>query len=295
MGIRAVIRRILGQEEERKYADPRQEIARIEAARDGFGVYDGPVRGDHIIVSLTSFPARFGMLHHVVGSILCQTMRPDEIILYLDDDVDVESLPEQLLEMRGYGLQIETRALDLKPHKKYYYAIKEHPEATIITVDDDLTYPANLIEELWKMHESFPNAVVASRAHRILFDRDGRMMSYRQWGWEDGAVGEPSLALCATGTGGVLYPPHLMHADLLDYGLLHELSPRNDDLWLKVMQVLVGTRTVLCNQSVRKGRAILEGSQRETLNSINVHEDVNDIFLRNLCYHYGLTQAHFLD
>ena len=81
-------------------------------------------REQKIIVSLTSFPARFEKLHLVIRSLLVQTMPPDVIVLYLDYD-DVDALPNSLKELEKYGLQIEWRPGRMKPHKKYYYAIKE--------------------------------------------------------------------------------------------------------------------------------------------------------------------------
>ena len=77
-------------------------------------------------------------------------MPPDAIILYLDDDV--EELPDSLRKLEKYGLQIEWRPGRIKPHKKYYYAIKEHPDDIVVTVDDDVMYPAELIESLYKTH-----------------------------------------------------------------------------------------------------------------------------------------------
>lgn len=176
-----------------------------------------------IIVSLTSFPARFEKLHLVIRSLLVQTMPPDAIILYLDDDV--EELPDSLRKLEKYGLQIEWRPGRIKPHKKYYYAIKEHPDDIVVTVDDDVMYPAELIESLYKTHRRFPDCVVATRAHRILFNNHKTIRSYNNWHWADEHRNKPSLALMATGVGGVLYPPRCMNEELLNQKLFLKLSP----------------------------------------------------------------------
>ena len=82
-------------------------VEELERNRENFGLNEA-VREEEIIVSLTSFPARFSKLHLVIESMLCQTMKPDKIILYLDDDVvvDVEELPDSLKQLREFGLQI---------------------------------------------------------------------------------------------------------------------------------------------------------------------------------------------
>ena len=232
-------------------------------------------RDQKIIVSLTSFPARFEKLHLVIRSLLVQTMPPDAIILYLDDDV-VEELPDSLRKLEKYGLQIEWRPGRIKPHKKYYYAIKEHPDDIVVTVDDDVMYPAELIESLYKAHQRFPGCVVATRAHRILFSNHKTIRSYNNWHWADEHRNKPSLALMATGVGGVLYPPYCMSEELLNQELFLKLSPNADDLWLKVMQIKKGTKVVLCDSKVSHMRADIQGTQEQSLNSSNVHLTAND-------------------
>lgn len=252
-------------------------------------------RSQKIIVSLTSFPARFEQLHLVIRSMLVQTMRPDEILLYLDDTVGLEDLPKSLLDMKNYGLQIEIRAGNLKPHKKYYYAIKEHPNSIIVTIDDDLMYPPNTLEELYSTYQRFPNCVVAARAHKMLFHSDGSAKKYNDWEWAYAKEYVPSMQLLATGCGGVLYPPNCMYDDLLNMELLQRLSLQNDDLWLKIMQLLKGTKVVLCSQEIRKNRALVPGSQEASLNSTNVHQNDNDVYLKNLLEYYHLTADSFSD
>jgi hypothetical protein len=258
------------------------------------------IRSERIIVSLTSFPARFEKLHLVIRSMLMQTMKPDEIILYLDDDVVVnsneivEELPGSLKNMQRFGLDIQKRSGRIKPHKKYYYAVKEHPEEIIITIDDDIMYPLNLIEELYKTHIQFPNCVVATRAHRIRFQEDGSSYPYNEWQWAYSKKNRPAMDLLATGCGGVLYPPHCMNEELLNIDLLLELSPTADDLWLKIMQVLNGTKVVVTDKSLRKKRGTVAGTQVITLNDKNVHKNMNDVFWNNLIKHYGLTKKDFI-
>lgn len=249
-------------------------------------------REQKIIVSLTSFPARFEKLHLVIRSLFVQTMPPDAIVLYLDDDV-VDALPDSLKKLEKYGLQIEWRPGQIKPHKKYYYAIKEHPNDIVVTVDDDVMYPTDLIENLYKTHQRFPDCVVATRAHRILFDHHKTIRSYNNWHWADEHRNKPSLALMATGVGGVLYPPHCMSEELLNQKLFLKLSPNADDLWLKVMQIRRGTKVVLCDRKVSHTRADIQGTQEQSLNSSNVHKCVNDEYMERMIQYFHLTANDF--
>ena len=250
-------------------------------------------RNKKIIVSLTSYPARFESLHLVIRSMLLQTMAPDEIILYLDNDDVVEKVPESLEGLKEYGLKIEWRPGRIKPHKKYYYAIQEHPNDIIITVDDDCLYPDDLIECLYKTHLQFPDCVVARRARKISFGKDKKIKSYNQWYLIGVKKGKPSLSLVATGVGGVLYPPHCMHQDMFEQELFLKLAPQTDDLWLKIMQIKVGTKVVTCGwKSVHK-RALIPGTQEQALSYDNVLNNKNDECVRKLMRYYQLIAEDF--
>lgn len=249
-------------------------------------------RKEKIIVSLTSFPARFDKLHLVIKSIFMQTLLPDEIILYLDDNIDAE-IPKELLRLKEYGLQIKKRPLNIKPHKKYYYAFMEYPNDLVVTIDDDVIYPANLLSSLYSKHIKYPDCVVAARAHKIRFDNQDRIMKYNSWFWNASNNYRPSKLLVATGVGGVLYPPNCMYKDLLDFDLFMKLSPLNDDLWLKIMQILNDTCVVVCNGKISQNRIELAETQNHSLNSVNVHENANDVFMNNLLSFYKLKKSDF--
>ena len=77
-----------------------------------------------IIVSLTSFPARIGVVWMVVESLMHQTLKPHKIILWLSKEQfsTIESLPKKLLAQRERGLEIRLVDGDIRSHKKYIYA-----------------------------------------------------------------------------------------------------------------------------------------------------------------------------
>mgnify|MGYP000808865909 FL=1 len=102
-------------------------------------------REQKIIVSLTSFPKRIDTLWITVETLLRQSMKPDEIILWLAEEQfnGIDSLPKALLEQQKRGLTIRF-CDDLRSHKKYYYTMQEYPRDIVILVDDDMFYPCLL-------------------------------------------------------------------------------------------------------------------------------------------------------
>ena len=67
---------------------------------------------------------------------------------------------------------------DLKPHKKYFWALQEFPDDYVITTDDDLLYRNTMIGDLLAAHEAHPHAVAAVRTHLIMFNEDGSRTNY---------------------------------------------------------------------------------------------------------------------
>ena len=53
---------------------------------------------DKVIVSLTSYPARFDTIHLCIKSLMYQTIKPDKIILWLGSDSAEVKLPLELEE-----------------------------------------------------------------------------------------------------------------------------------------------------------------------------------------------------
>ena len=61
-----------------------------------------------LIVSLTSYPKRYGTLDRTLKSLLDQTVRPDRLILWVADDHRA-ALPKSVTELRSETFEIRTR------------------------------------------------------------------------------------------------------------------------------------------------------------------------------------------
>lgn len=114
-----------------------------------------------VILSMTTYPKRMETLPIVIESLLRQTVKPTKFQLWLAE----EQYPDKaalLRDMKTYterGLEIMF-CEDLKSHKKYYYAMKDNPDAIVITVDDDIIYPESMLEKLLKTHQKHRNVLL---------------------------------------------------------------------------------------------------------------------------------------
>ncbi|MCM1440154.1 MAG: glycosyltransferase family 2 protein [Roseburia sp.] len=239
-----------------------------------------------IIVSLTTFPARIKMVWITIATIMNQTYKPKRIILWLDREQfpNGAGIPNKLNALQKRGLEIRF-CEDLKPHKKYFYTMKENPEEIVVTIDDDVLYPENHLEQLWKLHLKYPDAVCCQYAHRIRYDEKGQFAAYEKWDSSNGEGGAPTLQIMPVGCGGVLYPPHLLDEELFNKEAIQRLCLMMDDLWLKSMAALHGTKAVMYNDVSLIYFDVL-GTRKSGLQHSNAGEKKNDVAIKAIVNEY---------
>lgn len=246
------------------------------------------VLNPRLIVSLTSYGDRLSTLSICLKSLLNQTKRADKILVYLTDDIKESHLSSSLLELRTKGIEYRFVPLDLKPHKKYYYAMQEFPDDIIVTVDDDVIYYKEMLSELYKTYLKFPKCIVAGRAHEITFNDDGSIKAYENWNWCSQKYEQPSMKLLATGAGSILYPSHLLDKKLLFNLAYIKHYITVDDLWLKTVEVLSNVPTVVCSLKLEKMRKGIPNTQTQGLFNKNVGKNENDLYLKELDSEFSL-------
>lgn len=239
----------------------------------------------NVIVSLTSFPARIGSVWIIIETLLRQTHHPEKIILWLAESQfeSIDKLPKRLLEQRDRGLEIKF-CDDLRSHKKYYYSMKNYPNYIVITVDDDMFYPEDLVEMLISTHNRYPNTICCNLGH-IITIQDNKVAPYNNWESDAQGHNKPSYYLIPIGCEGVLYPPGCLNENVFDKKQIKELCPLADDLWLKAMASLNGVKAVKSN-AISITYANLISAKNSSLNKINVDQNMNDKQLDNIlsCY-----------
>ncbi|MAY39907.1 MAG: hypothetical protein CMN82_14000 [Spongiibacter sp.] len=224
-----------------------------------------------MVVSLTSFGQRIHDVFLTVESLFQQSLKADKVVLWLSaDEFNEESLPAVLKKQRERGLEIHFVPEDLGPYTKFYYALERYPDALLVTVDDDILYPLDLLDQLYIAHLLEPNKIHCGRAHRIAVDKNGDLLPYKQW-WRHSNEPESSLLIMPTGVGGVLYFPGCLDPEVTNKSAFKRLAPRADDVWLKAMSLKRGTE---CRVFAQYGEWVLRnptiiGSQEVSLKRRN--------------------------
>ena len=238
-----------------------------------------------VIVSLTSIPSRLNSIHLTIRSLLSQTVKPEKIVLWLNDGLR-GAIPRSLDELTGKVFEIRYSGLTCS-HRKLVHSLQAFPSRTIVTCDDDVMYVSTWLEKLLADHHRYPDAIIAHECRMITRDpATGELKSYKEWPTVTEA-GVSSARLLPIGYGGVLYPPGALAADTCNADLFLRLAPRADDLWFKAMSYLQGTPVRRCSATERKPIPII-GSQAVSLLKTNVREDGNRLQWQAICAHYGL-------
>lgn len=191
-----------------------------------------------LVITLTSYPARFPNLHKTLRTLLDQTVRPDRTVLWLSRD-DEPLVPERVRELTRHGLEIRT-CDDLKSYKKLVPALREWPECYLLTADDDLSYEPTWVETLVSSVNPSTPRVLCRRAHRLRWAPPGELLPYRDWDRCVVTGPDPSGDILPTTGAGVLYPPGSLPALACDEALFMELCPTADDIWFYWMVRLNG-------------------------------------------------------
>lgn len=92
----------------------------------------------------------------------------------------IKSLPKKLLNLQRRGLTIEF-CDDIKSFKKFLYSAKKYNNYIIITADDDVIYPNNWLENLYKTYLKNKHSICCYRAHEIKLNSDFKPAPYKDW------------------------------------------------------------------------------------------------------------------
>lgn len=236
-----------------------------------------------LIVSLTSYPARFKSLHLTIKCLLTQTVAPDKVILWLAHQ-DRTELTEEILCLENEGLQI-LFCDDIKSYKKIIPTLHLEPEAFVVTADDDLYYTESWLEELTVSYAGDNKEVICHRAHKIMMDDTCSLLPYIEWEMETKS-NEASSLIFPTSGAGALYPPNVFHPYVLADEIFMDGCPRADDVWLYWM-------VRLSNGKARKVGAswkLIEwpGTQSNALWTKNVLDGGNDLQIEYMLKRFGL-------
>jgi hypothetical protein len=211
----------------------------------GSGV-TGVKRKEEVIISLTSYPARFETTWLAIESLLRQEEKPDRVVLNLfEGEFPGRVLPWFIRKQMERGLEINWCPENLKVYLKVIPTIQKFPEAAVVAFDDDVIYPYDRLHNLMEGYRRFPGCIIAQNV-RVIRKYEDFILPVPYWdftGWRPTSAGifEPQVGIVPEGVFGIITPPHAYHPGFLARkDLFFDLCPKDDDLWHYVMGIING-------------------------------------------------------
>jgi hypothetical protein len=237
------------------------------------------------VVSLTSFPARIDLVWRAIESIFQQDTKAARVVLVLSvEEFPDRQVPSSIAAQCSRGLEILWTPENTRAYKKLLPTKEAFPEATIVTVDDDVMYEPWMLTRLIEASRLAPNTVVGHRG-RVITGAPHLLEPYQTWPMADPST--PRGRVLLTGVGGVLYPPSAIATPLLqDFATAKTLCPLNDDLWFWACTRLANTMPICLDN--RSCVNFDDADATESLYSLNGPGGMNDVQFKAVCDHFGL-------
>lgn len=243
-----------------------------------------------VIASLTTYGKRIKTVDIALNSLLEQEKKADKILLWLaQDEFNFENIPKQLKKLHDDNLIEIKFCKDIKSYKKLIPTLELYKDEIIITFDDDIIYNKSLIKKLYEEHLKYPQTIICARGHKMLFDANKKILPYLEWTYESDDFIE-SDDIFPTSGGGTLFPPNCFYKDIQNEELFISLAPSADDIWFKAMTLLNNRKSKILNQNNKEFSHVnlIDGTQENSLNSKNVHQGLNDMYLDKIFRYYDL-------
>lgn len=249
-----------------------------------------------VIISLTSYGNRVkGSAVYTVYSLLRQSVRPERVVLWLDEkEFNSQNLPDDLRFLCDYGLEVRF-GKDIGPYTKIIHSLSAFPNKHIITADDDLFYTKNFVEEFVDAHRKHPQAIITGYAKMPMTNGKHQIAPYGEWAeyhHVPASFQYNSATLFPLGWGGVLYPSHVFDDEATNEAVFMSLCPKADDIWLYIMglrchaekRMLTDSRIAYYHTDLLR-----QYLTRDRLTATNRFGGENDTQLQALLAHYDLS------
>lgn len=264
--------------------DDLQETVRVARLRSPMLPNVARSRSD-VIVSLTTFPERVEHVWITIETILRQQIAPALVVLVLaDEEFPRREIPSRLRRLRSRGLEILWTKDNIRSYKKLIPTRKIFPDATIVTVDDDIAFRPWLLGALKGRLSGEPRSVVGCRGWETRSDSSG-LAPYRSW-VRASSASPPSCTFLTSGAGMAFAPDSAPIELIADAELALKLCPTADDVWWWGVTRASGTRSVCLGE--RPYWSVRRQAGGSALRTVNYFGGANDVQIERVVRYFGL-------
>lgn len=120
---------------------------------------------ERIIVSLTTWTPRLQNIPIVLDSIFTQTILPDLVVINFSEGEIIPPDLQQYLDLHHVECNFVP---DTKVYKKLIPTLKKYPNDCVISIDDDLIYPPEMIEDFLDIHKRYPDNPISGDSGTVM-------------------------------------------------------------------------------------------------------------------------------
>lgn len=196
------------------------------------GITESKKRSPELIVSIIAQREQFDSLPITIYSLLNQKLKPDKIILWLDEEYeDLTNLPYEISQYIKNGLEIRF-VKDIGEYTKSYYAFKYLKDSIVVIADSRIYYSTNWLKSLYLSYIAHPEDINVHRALIVDFAKP-----YRNWKKQKK---ENSSEYYNFGLveGGMLFPPNCFSNEILRKDIFLKNALINDCIWYWIMALV---------------------------------------------------------
>lgn len=208
----------------------------IERMGEFSGVNKDMNRENPLIVSLSSNRKNFKKLPIALYSILNQSLKPDKVILWLDEETeDLLTLPYEITRFVKNGLEIKF-VKNLNLYTNTICALEEFKNGIIVTACDNIYYRHDWLKKLYYSYIVSPNDIHIHRAFNVRL-KDKPITPIKEW---DFCVNSETAKYTnfPVSSGGILYPPKCFKKEVFRSDIFLKYAQNNDELWVWIMALI---------------------------------------------------------
>lgn len=250
------------------------------------GISDDSICEEELIVSLTTYKSRLNDVFLAIESIMQGSVKPNRIILWVSEELKGTTLPTPLQKQMKRGLEIRY-VKDIGPYTKLIYALKEFPHSSIITIDDDIIYPFDTVENLVNAHNTSKGLICANDYVLAPYHLKKSKLQMMKWKRPKEHLSISDRCIFE-GFAGVLYPPHCFNEEVFNEDLFLKICKTSDDVWFSAMAILNGTKCIYACPNMDGFRIVsnylVQGSALCLINDKMNGRNIYNVFKRYSIY-----------
>lgn len=215
------------------------------------------ITGIPVFASMAAISIRLDNLSLVIESIFKNRILPSRLYVFVSKepyllDRGIPTIPSTLSQLMNTFPVSFVYTNNTGPHRKLLPLLwkKWFDDAIIITVDDDVQPPKDMIGQLIKYYKASNGiGIVSLRSRRIglCINSPGKFLTYQRWAVS--RHGSVEFLQMPTGTGGILYKPSFFHPIVFD-ATLRNITGTADDLMFRISTMVNYVPVVLACRDV---------------------------------------------